>query len=107
MIGKIGGQRNEIKLVPGKGSVSEKPKCNGVSVEKKRAYEFEHWRELRFTCGGKTLSIYPDGGFANGWNLDTDYYHAEHKHFDHEKARYDTAIHIKRDRDIKFDVCLS
>ena len=35
MIGKIGGQRNEIKLVPGKGSVSEKPKCNGVSVEKK------------------------------------------------------------------------
>jgi DEAD/DEAH box helicase domain-containing protein len=107
MIGKIGGQRNEIKLVPGKGSVSEKPKCNGVSVEKKKAYEFEHWRELRFACGGKTLSIYPDGGFANGWNLDTDYYHAEHKHFDHEKVRYDTAIHIKRDKDIKFDVCLS
>ncbi len=84
-----------------------KAACSGLTVEKKKVYEFEHWRELRFVCGDKTLSIYPDGGFANGWNLDTDYYHAEHKHFDHGNVRYNTPIHIKRDKDIKFDVCLN
>ena len=29
-----------------------------------------HWRELTITCGDKHLTIYPDGGFINGWHLD-------------------------------------
>lgn len=107
MINKIGGQRNSIRILPGQAPVSEKPTCSGLTVEKKKTYEFEHWRELRLVCGDKVLSIYPDGGFANGWNLDTDYYRAEHKHFDHGNVRYNTAIRIKRDKDIKFDVCLN
>ena len=107
MINKIGGQRNSIQIVLGQGSVSEKPVCSGLTVEKKKAYEFEHWRVLRFACGDKVLSIYPDGGFANGWNLDTDYYRAEHKFFDHGNVQYNTAIHIKRNNGIKFDVCLN
>ena len=107
MINNIGGQRNSIRIVPGQAPVSEKPVCSGLTVEKKKVYEFEHWRELRIVCGDKTLSIYPDGGFANGWNLDNDYYRDEHKHFDHGNVRYNTPIHIKRDKDIKFDVCLN
>ena len=107
MINKIGGQRNEIKITPNHGSTSEKPACNALKVEKKKVYEFAHWRELRFICGGKSLSIYPDGGFANGWNLDNVFYHAEHKPFNHDAVRYNSPIHIKRDTDIKFDVCLN
>ncbi len=107
MINKIGGQRNSIRIVLGQGSVSEKPTCSGLTVEKKKTYEFEHWRELRLVCGDKALSIYPDGGFANGWNLDNDYYRVEHKRFDHDNVWYITEIHIKRDKDIKFDVCLN
>lgn len=30
-----------------------------------------HYRELKLTCAGKTLVISPDGGFLNGWYLDT------------------------------------
>jgi hypothetical protein len=105
IINQIGRQRNSIQIVPGQGSVSEKPICNGLTVEKKKSYEFEHWRELRLVCGDKTLSIFPDGGFANGWSLDIDYYRAEHKRFAHENVRYNTKIRIKRDKDIKFDVC--
>lgn len=106
-IDRIAGQRNAIRLVPGKGSVSEKPVCRGVTVAKMKAYEFEHWRELRFACGGKTLSVYPDGGFANGWSLDMDSYRADRTRFDHGSVRYDTAIRIRRDKEIKFDVCLA
>lgn len=106
-IKKIGAQRNSIRVVSGKGLPPERPACSGLTVEKKRVYEFEHWRELRLVCGDKVLSIYPDGGFANGWNLDTDYYHARHEHFDHGKVWYNTAIHIKRDKGLKFDVCLN
>lgn len=107
IINQIGRQRNSIQIVNGQLSVSEKPICNGLTVEKKKSYEFEHWRELRFVCGDKMLSIFPDGGFANGWNLDIDYYRAEHNPFDHEKVRYNTKIRIKRDKDIKFDVCMT
>ena len=35
------------------------------------------------------------------------YYHTKHERFDHGKARYNTAIHIKRDKGIKFDVCFN
>ena len=28
-----------------------------------------HWRVLTLECGNKRLSIYPDGGFANGWSI--------------------------------------
>ncbi len=106
-IREMEGQRRAIRVVPGQGSVSETPVCGGVAVEKRRAYEFEHWRELRFACGGKTLSIYPDGGFANGWSLDNGYYRTANKTFDHKNIRYNTPIHVKRDKDIKFDVCLN
>ena len=28
-----------------------------------------HWRELRFSCAGKSLVIYPNGGIINEWFL--------------------------------------
>lgn len=31
--------------------------------------QFTHWRALSIQCGNKVLTIYPDGGFINGWNL--------------------------------------
>jgi hypothetical protein len=28
-----------------------------------------HWRDLKFSCAGKELIIYPNGGILNGWKM--------------------------------------
>jgi hypothetical protein len=64
-----------------------------------------HWRVLSFECAGKKLSIYPDGGFMNGWYI----YNAPdkpRKQIDLSTIMYDTEVNLFRNQDIKFDVTI-
>ena len=63
----------------------------------------EHWRELSITCGNKKLSIYPDGGFINEWNIGKQ---PNHAYFDVSTTTHDTKIYLYRNKDIKFDVTI-
>lgn len=31
-----------------------------------------HWRDLKFSCAGKELILYPNGGIVNGWEISKD-----------------------------------
>lgn len=63
-----------------------------------------HWRVLSFECAGKRLSIYPDGGFMNGWSI----YNTpgEFHRYDTASITHDTEIELSRNQDIKFDVII-
>ena len=63
-----------------------------------------HWRVLSFECAGKRLSIYPDGGFMNGWSI----YNTpgEFHRYDTASITHDTEIALSRNQDIKFDVII-
>ena len=41
-----------------------------IPIVSKEPRTLPHWRELSIKCDSKTLHIYPDGGFANGWHWD-------------------------------------
>jgi hypothetical protein len=56
-------------------------------------------------CAGKRLSIYPDGGFVNGWNILKDWT-KNTKRFDHENTSVSDIIYLKRNQDIKYDVTI-
>ena len=60
-----------------------------------------HWRELAIVCGKKKLSIYPDGGFINEWNISS-----RNEHFDAGTITPDVNINIYRNKEIKFDVTI-
>lgn len=60
-----------------------------------------HWRELSITCGHKKLSIFPDGGFINEWNIGRQP-HGEF--YDTSNITQDAKILLFRNKDIKFDV---
>ena len=63
-----------------------------------------HWRVLSFECAGKTLSIYPDGGFINGWLI---YNRPGRRHeYDMATIMHDTEVNICRNQDIKYDVTI-
>ena len=62
-----------------------------------------HWRVLTITCGKKRLSIYPDGGFINEWNIGRQ---PNGERFDVETITHDTNIHLFRNKDIKFDIII-
>ena len=63
-----------------------------------------HWRVLSFECAGKTLSIYPDGGFINGWLI---YNRPGRRHeYDMATIIHDTEVNICRNQDIKYDVTI-
>jgi hypothetical protein len=64
-----------------------------------------HWRVLSMECAGKRLSIYPDGGFVNGWNILKDWT-KNTKRFDHENTSVSDIIYLKRNQDIKYDVTI-
>ena len=64
-----------------------------------------HWRVLILECAGKRLCIYPDGGFANGWNLLRDWT-LNKKRFTLENTDTRDCIVLKRCQDIKFDISL-
>lgn len=73
----------------------------GVIVSQPR-HSLTHWRELSLECAGKRLSIYPDGGFMNGWYI----YNkpGEYKQYDLSMITYDTEVALVRNEEIKFDV---
>lgn len=73
-----------------------------ISASQKRS--LTHWRVLSFECAGKKLSIYPDGGFMNGWMI----YNAPgvRRYYDVASITYKTEVDICRNQDIKFDVTI-
>ena len=73
-----------------------------VPVESKSKHTLTHWRELSFECAGKKLSIYPDGGFMNGWYI----YNKPgvYKQYDLSYIMYNTEIDLFINDDIKFEV---
>ena len=50
-----------------------------------------HWRVLTITCGNKRLSIYPDGGFINEWNIGRQ---PNGERFDVRTITHDADIHL-------------
>lgn len=62
-----------------------------------------HWRVLTITCGKKRLSIYPDGGFINEWNIGRQ---PNGERFDVKTITHDTNIHLFRNKDIKIDIII-
>jgi hypothetical protein len=64
-----------------------------------------HWRVLTLECGNKRLSIYPDGGFANGWSILRDW-SVNTKRYTVDNTDTNDIITLKRITDIKFDICL-
>ena len=62
-----------------------------------------HWRELSIECGGKRLSIYPDGGFMDGWIIDSD---ANSKKYYNDNTTTKDTIWLIRTQDIKYDVSI-
>ena len=79
-------------------------KGNVLPVKSVSRKELPHWRELTFKCAGKKLSIYPDGGFANGWEIDK---YSNKRELDVSNVQYDTVINIYRIQNLKFDVELT
>ena len=71
-----------------------------VSVDKRT---LTHWRVLSIECGDKRLSIYPDGGFINEWNIGKQ---PNGKFFDVRTISHDTKIHIFRNKEIKYDISI-
>lgn len=59
-----------------------------------------HWRELSFTLGNTRLSIYPDGGFINGWSL------KDPRLLSIDDMDVSNPIGIARKETIKFDVAI-
>lgn len=60
-----------------------------------------HWREMTIICGGKKLSIYPDGGFLNGWKLGNNI-----RFFTNDNTSTADNIALTRIEDIKYDVAI-
>lgn len=60
-----------------------------------------HWRELSFRLGDTVLSIYPDGGFINGWKL------KDSRLLGFEDMKVSNPIGLARKENIKFDVAVT
>ncbi len=60
-----------------------------------------HWRELSFRLGDTVLSIYPDGGFINGWKL------KDSRLLGFEDMKVSNPIGLIRKETIKFDVAIT
>ena len=71
-----------------------------VSVPKRT---LTHWRVLSIACNNKKLSIYPDGGFINEWNIGRQ---PNGERFEVETITHDAKIYLFRNKDIKFDITI-
>lgn len=60
-----------------------------------------HWRELTISFAGKKLSIYPDGGFLNGWKIGQN-----NRFFTNDDTSTADNIELTRTEDIKYDVAI-
>lgn len=61
-----------------------------------------HWRVLEIRCGEKSLKIYPDGGFANGWRFNVT--KAGHKFYTVDNVTVEDKIPIISTSKIRFVV---
>lgn len=59
-----------------------------------------HWRELSFQLGDAKLSIYPDGGFINGWKI------SDSRRLSIDNMDVSNSVGLRRKEDIKFDVTI-
>lgn len=76
-----------------------------VPIHSQQYNKLPHWRVLIMECAGKRLYIYPDGGFANGWDLLRDWT-VNSKRFTIENTDTRDVIVLKRRQNIKFDISL-
>lgn len=79
-----------------------------VPITSKDRRQLTHWRVLTIKCGNKALSIYPDGGFANGWFLpkkDNPYF-VSHRTYHVEDTDTRDDIRLIRGMELKFDVTI-
>jgi hypothetical protein len=69
-----------------------------------------HWRDLKFSCAGKELILYPNGGIINGWEISKDKVNEYLTHSDiPDEIRKDTKFWIVRGKqksndEIMYDV---
>lgn len=77
-----------------------------IPIKSNERNTLTHWRVLSFECGDKILSIYPDGGFANGWNILKDW-NINTKHYTLDNTDTRDCITLQRSKDIKYDVTIS
>lgn len=76
-----------------------------VPVESLDRGSLPHWRVLIIRCGDKSLNIYPDGGFMNGWNFKADHTPGvPYKYYRIDNTTTDDVMTLERVQDIKFDV---
>lgn len=59
-----------------------------------------HWRELSFQLGDAKLSIYPDGGFINGWKI------SDSRRLSIDDMDVTNSVGLRRKEDIKFYVTI-
>ena len=59
-----------------------------------------HWRELRFSCAGKSLVIYPNGGIINEWFLAGN---RARRTYRLDDTTVKDAIPLYRKKEIKYD----
>ena len=79
-----------------------------TTILSKERKTLEHWRVLNIDCGKKRLSIYPDGGFFNGWSFDLNSQHSTGcpKYYRKDNTDTNDDIPIQREEDIKYDVAI-
>lgn len=58
-----------------------------------------HWRELTLRYGEKTLTIYPDGGFMNGWRIGWN-----PRFIGPDNISWDTEVNLVSGMEIKYDI---
>ena len=73
------------------------------TFKSKERNELTHWRVLVLECGGKRLSIYPDGGFLNGWSFYKEP-GVRTKFYDADSIEITDIIDFVRNADIKYDI---
>ena len=78
-------------------------RCTLIPIVSLEHNTLTHWRELAFSCGGKTLSIYPDGGFANGWSLSVI---GNKKRYTPENTNITDEMPMRLKQDIRIEVAM-
>lgn len=76
---------------------------NDDNIKTQKSRSLPHWRELRIECGGKALSIYPNGGFINEWFLDEYKMNKEHRILTKDNVTIDSEIPLFRRKEIMYD----
>ena len=76
--------------------------CQSIGIDTRRRRDLPHWRVLSFSCGGKELNIYPNGGIINEWFLDK--YHRNYQNISVDDLSVTDNIRLYRKKEIMYDV---